>query len=509
MKIKLSLFIVLLLIVSVFTTVLAEGQIAKQVVIGRNEDSYDLDPITQNENSDIWLFTLFLEGLVQASDDGKSIGPCLAESWDISEDKLTFTFKLKPGVKFSDGTPVTVEDWVWSLLRARDTEESLWKFSLECLEDVTAPDDNTLVLKIKEPWAPLLADLAMFNATVQKKAYFESVSHEEYSKKSIGTGPYRIKEWKIGEYILFEENPYYRKEGLPKTEEIKFVLVPDDNTRLLQLMAGQLDIATFVPFNKMKELDDDPRLVAYGIPSTMTRHITFSHIKKPLDNLKVRLALDYGIDKQELVDYILFGYGEVAISLFPSAGIFLNDSLKDRGYDPEKAKALLTEAGYPDGLELEFLVASGITEAEQMSIILKERLKKIGVTLNILTLEKGLENVLHKTGNFEIETRYWCNDTIDPSQQCEYAFLPENTCLSTRWGSTERAIELVQQGKREMDPEKREQIYFELQKIWYDNVPYLPAFEVPFPVAMWKNIEGFVQTPLGGYKLENLVKHLE
>jgi len=509
MKTKLSLFIVLMLILSVFATASAEGQIAKQIVIGRNEDAYDLDAVTLNENTDIVSLKLFLEGLVQVSDDGKSILPCLADSWDISEDRLSYTFHLKPGIKFSDGSLVTTEDWIWSLNRAKN-KESMWSFTLEALENVTAPDDNTLVLKLSGSWAPLLADLAMFNATVQKKALFESMSHEEYSHNVIGTGAYRLKEWKFGEYMLFEKNPYYRKEGLPKTEEIKFVVIPEDTTRLLQLKSGQIDVATSVPFNKMKELNDDPRLVAYGVPSLQVRFLILNHLKKPLDNLKVRLALDYAINKQELVDYILFGYGEVAASMLIPSEAFFNHDIKDRGYHPDKAKALLAEAGYPNGIEFQFNTTSGITEVEQMVVILKEQLKESGITLNILTLEKGLDSALLKAGNFELETRYWYSDIIDPSELCEYAFIPEmGRCLETSWESTDRAIELVEQGKREMDPAKRKQIYLELQKIYYDNVPLIPVFYLPFRVAMDKNIEGFVETPLGVYKFENLVKHLK
>ena len=122
MKTKLSLFIVLMLILSVFATASAEGQIAKQIVIGRNEDAYDLDPVTLDEDTDIVSLKLFLEGLVRISDDGKSILPCLADNWDVSEDMLTYTFHLKPGIKFSDGSLVTTEDWIWSLNRASNKE---------------------------------------------------------------------------------------------------------------------------------------------------------------------------------------------------------------------------------------------------------------------------------------------------------------------------------------------------------------------------------------------------
>ena len=499
----------LLLVVSVFATVSAEGQIAKQVVIGRSADSIDLDPVTQDANFNIWMFNLTLEGLVKTNNDGTAIEPCLADSWDISEDGLTYTFHLKKGVKFSDGTPVTGEDWVWSLLRARDTEGSTWSFSLEALESVTAPDDNTVILTVKEPWAPFLADLSLFNATLQKKTYFESISHEEYSEKPLGTGPYIIKEWRRGEYLLFEKNPYYHIKGLPKTDEIKFTVVADDNTRALQLESGQIDVATYVPLNKMEKLNSNPKLIAAGLPSTRITYIVLNDTKKPFNNTKVRLALDYGIDKEEMVNFILFGYGEIGTSYAPKAGMYFNYSLKDRGYDVGKAKALLAEAGYPDGFETEFLVMAGNAIYEKVAVILKEQWSKIGVKVNILTLESGLWWAKNRDMDYEIMIDQWTNDIPDPSQQCEYFFIPETcNCYSTGWRS-DRAIELVKQGVREIDLAKREQIYLELQQIFYDEVVMLPLFYSPFPVAMSKDIEEFMQTPLGNYRFENLVKYVK
>jgi len=511
MKIKLSLFIVLLLVVGVFITALAEGQIAKQIVIGRLEDSDDLDAVTQCRNTNIWMLNLFVEGLVKTSDDGTAIEPCLADSWDISEDGLTYTFHLKKGVKFSDGTPVTGEDWIWSLTRVRDIEGSMWRISCEAIKDMKAPDDNTLILTLKEPWAPFLPDLAMFAATVQKKSYHEKVGQEAYSQKPMGTGPYMVKEWKMGEYLLFERNPYYRIEGLPKTDEIKIVVIPDSNTRLLQLQAGQIDIATFVPFDKMEEVNNHPETKAVNLPSTETRFLTFNHTKEPFGNLKVRLAMEYATDKQALLNFILFGYGEVATTYTSNTNIYFNHDLKDRGYDIEKAKALLAEAGYPDGFETEFLLPAGNPVYEHLAVLLKEQWSKVGVDMNIVALEAGLAVTKFRAMDYTISVHHWTDDIPDPSQQADYSLIPERNNINwTGWRSDiDRVVELVTQGKREIDPTKREQIYLELQKIYYDNVIEIPLFYIPFPIAMRNEVEGFVQTPLGNYKFENLVKNLK
>lgn len=510
MKIKLSLFIVLVLFLSVFATVSAEGQIAKQIVISRVADSHDLDPVGQGSTEDSWIIGIVLEGLVKTNVEGTSIVPHLADSWDISEDGLTYTFHLKKGVKFSDGTPVTGEDWVWSLLRARDTEESKWKSYQANLKDVVAPDDNTVILTLKELWAPTLATLAMHNVVVQKKAYYEKVGQKAYSQKPIGTGPYLLKEWKMGEYILLEKNPYYHIKGLPKTEEIKFSVVADSTTRVLQVQSGQADVATFVPFSKMKELQNNPQVKVVAFPSTKTITVTFNHRRKPFNDLRVRRALVYATDKQECIDFVGFGHGEVATSYATKGTIYRNNDLKDLGHDVDKAKALLAEAGYPDGFETEVIIGSGNRVYEQTAVLLKEQWSKIGVKLNILSVEPVLASRrYYRVADYDVTIHSWTDTIPDLSYSAAWFFIYEtNSSMQTGWKSN-RAEYLAKQGTREIDSTKREQIYQELQQIYFDEVTEMSMYYIPFPVVMQKDVEGFFQTPLGQYRFENLVKYLK
>ena len=479
---------------------------AKQIVMARTEDSDNLDPVNQDGNVNIWMFNLVMEGLVKTDDDGKTVVPCLAEKWDISADGLTYTFHLRKDVKFSDGTPVKGEDWVFSLKRERDTKSSPWKFALEAVKDVTAPDDNTVVITLTQPWGPILADLAMFNVTVTPKAYFEKVGLEGYSQKPIGTGPFMISEWKKGEYILFKKNPNYWQKGLPKADEIKIVTVPDDNTRIMQLQAGTIDIATFVPWNRMKELAADPKLTAVGYPSTETRYGVLNTTKAPFNNVKVRQALNYATDKDSMIKTILFGYGEKAVSFMPKSGSFWNDQLKGYPYDVEKAKALLKEAGYPDGFKTDIIVASGNTVAQQMATVLKEQWSKVGITVNINMMEAATATTKFKAFQYDIALRAWTNDMIDPSQIADYG-INYNTVKAfyTGWKNDE-AMAAVEEAKKVTDIKKRQELYFKIQAIHTEETPMLSFFHVPYPVAMSKNITGFVQTPLGNYRFENLDK---
>ncbi|MGD8209851.1 MAG: ABC transporter substrate-binding protein [Desulfobacterales bacterium] len=501
------------LVVSVFvlsgilaSTPAMAADYAKQIIMARNEDSRNLDPVTQDGNVNIWMFNLVLEGLVKTNNEGTKIEPALAESWDVSEDGLTWTFHLLEGTKFSDGTPVKGEDWVWSLLRARDTEESTWKFALEAVADVTAPDDKTVVVKLKEPWAPILADLAMFNCTVQSKAYYNKLGAQAYTQKPLGTGPYMFAEWKKGEYMILKKNPHYRVVGLPKTETIRVNVVPDDNTRVMQLQAGAVDIITFVPYNRMNELNKDPNLKAVGVPSTSTRYIVLNNNVKPFDNVKVRKALQHGTNKEAIVAFVLHQYGEPAKGYAPKSGLYYNDDLKPYEYDVAKAKKLLAEAGYPNGFKTEILVRSGNAVYEQIATILKEQWAQIGVQADIQSLESATAVAKYRAMNHQVTLSGWTNDINDPSQQVNYVVLPGKAHkYYTDWTDT-KAAAIAEAANRELDPAKREKMYKEIQAIHYDESPMIPVFHATYPVAMKKSIKGFVQTPLGNYRFENLVK---
>lgn len=486
----------------------APAQEAKPTLItmSRPADSDNLDYVLQDGNVNIWMFNLSLEGLVKSSDDGTKIEPSLAETWDISADQLTYTFHTRKDIKFSDGTPVKGEDWVFSLLRARDAKDSAWAFSLEAIKDVVATDDNTIVITLNQPWAPIMADLAMFNASVTSKAYFETVGAEGFSQKPIGTGPFAITEWKKGEYIRLDRNMYYWQAGLPKTDQIMITVVPDDNTRMLQLQAGDVDITTFVPFNRMAELGADTNLQAVAIPSTETRYVQYNTTKKQLSDVRVRQALDMAMDREALSKTVLFGYGEPSKGFMAKAGLYWNENVVTNPYDVEKAKALLAEAGYPNGFDITITLPAGNTVAISIATILKEEWSKIGVNVNLETLETATATEKFKNMESDITLRGWTNDMVDSSQQVDYFCIYANIKnFYTGWDNQEiEALGLA--GKTELDNAKRQAIYYKIQELYQIDMPMSTIFHVPYPVAMNKSIKGFIQTPLGNYRFENLEK---
>jgi len=478
----------------------------KSIVFARASDSDNLDPVIQDGNPNIWIFNLVMEGLIRTTNDGKGIESCLAEKWEFNQDKTVLTFTLRKGIKFSDGTPVTAQDWVFSLDRARLTKESPWQFSLEAVKEVKAPDPDHLQIVLKTPWAPILADLAMFNATVTSEAYFKKVGLEGFSQKPLGTGPYYFVEWKKGEYITLKKNPNYWQKDVPIVDDIKFVVVPEDNTRIMQLQGGTVDLIDAVPWSRIDELKKDPNLQVVLAPSTSTTYLVLNNAREPFKKAKVRQALVYATDRDALVKTILFGCGQVAVSFRPPDGPMYNSKLQPKPYDPEKAKQLLIEAGYPKGFKTTMMInPAGIVNV-QIATILKEQWAKVGIELSIIQYDGPTLSTKRRESNYDITTSGWTDDIVDPSQEAEYMCVTKTSKnFWTNWNSQE-ADTLAQQGKSEGDTAKRQQIYDRIQEMVYNEVPLIPLYHTPYPVGMRKGVTGFIQTPLGNYRFEKLDK---
>ncbi len=470
----------------------------------RAEDSDNLDPVTNDGNVNIWIFMNIYDQLIRVTPDGVNLEPALAESWDISQDGLTYTFHLRQGVKFSDGTPLTSSDVKYSLERAANDPAQTWTFTLTALQrdangqvtGISTPDDHTVVITLSQPWAPFLSDMAMFNVSIISEAFAKG-NEARLVEECMGTGPFVLAEWRKGESITLARNPNYWEPGLPLLDEIFVSVVPDDNTRILQLQAGEIDAMYNVPSSRVAELRQDPNLQVLEFPSTFTAYITLNTRIAPLDDVNTRLALAYATDRQTLVDVVLFGLGTVATSFMPKGALYWNDQLPGFPYDLEKAKEYLSKSKAPDGFKLELTFQGGDAEVQQLGAALKDMWSKIGVDLQLNPVEQGLYSDMYNNHTFQAMYNYWTNDIIDPDELVSYALLPESSeAFQTGWQNQE-AIDLAKRGAAELDPEKRREIYFRIQEIYAAESPMLYLYHKPYLDAMTTNAHDFGHPPTG------------
>ena len=487
-----------------------DAKIADEIDIARSGSVTTLDPVLLSYTPDIQIVNMICEELVTTNDDGTEIVPSLAESWDVSDDGLTYTFHIIPDLKFSDGTDVTGDDWKFSFERAMTTEESPWAFAAANIASVDTPDDDTVVITLKEQAANTLSNLSCFSVALQSKAQYEATnSYADAGSYPIGTGSYAVSEWVQDDHITLTANSNFHGDA-PKTATIKFQTVTDDNSRMMMLKAGEVDIVTDLPYSSMEEISNTDGLTAVGLPSTSNRYIILNETSnEALASKEVRQALLYATDKQTIVDMVLYGYGEPAVSFMPKNGLYWNDAIEAVSYDVNKAKELLADAGYPDGFDLEVLVPSGNETYSQIATILKDMWAQIGVNLTITSMDQAALYDDEYAMKHEMLFGSWSDDIADPSQLGAYWWdFDASQCFFTGYQNAD-AEEIFQKSQTEMDDSAREQLYDQLQQIFYDDVVAINMYHAEATVAMSDSIQGYVQTPLYAYRFDNLIKVTE
>jgi peptide/nickel transport system substrate-binding protein len=463
----------------------------------RSQDSDNLDPVTQDGNIDIWIFMSIYDQLVRVDNSGTTLQPALAEKWDVSPDGLTYTFHLRQGVTFSDGTPLKASDVKFSIDRAKTNKKSGWTFTLEPLKEITTPDDSTVVMTLTQPWAPFLADIAMFNSSIISEAFVKKIGEDKLVEQTMGTGPFALVEWKKGEYITLKKNDKYWDKGLPLLDQIKITVVPDDNNRILQLQGGQIDGMYDVPLNRVAELSQDPKFTVNQFTSTYNNFIALNTRSGPLSDVKVRQALNYATDKQAVIKVINFGIGEISNSFMPNGALYWNKDQTGYPFDLDKAKALMKESTIPGGGKVAMQILAGRATHLQLATALKDMWAKIGIDLDIQQQEQAILNDNYRHNKFEAYVTGWTNDIIDPDELVSYAILPEQVQnYHTGWTNQE-AIDLAHKGRTELKDDERRKIYYRIQEIHMQDAPFVYLYVLPYIDVVKKTVQGFFHNPMG------------
>jgi peptide/nickel transport system substrate-binding protein len=481
----------------------ASAQQGKVIKFGVNRGAENLDPVTQDANPDIWAFMQIYQQLVKVNVKGDGFEPDLAEKWSTSADGRTWTFNLRKTAKFSNGDTVKGSDVVWSLKRARDTKGP-WKWALEAVEDIQAKDDFTVVISLKEPWAPFLADISLFSNSIMPEKVFKGAKDEDISNKPVGSGPWMLVDWKKGEELVMKANPHYYEKGFPKSQELRIKYIPDDNSRIIALQSGDVDGIDYPPFSRMAELQKDPKLEAQLNPSTQVSHLSLNIREAPLNNVKFRQALAYATDRAAIVKAVCFGHCTPATTFLPMTTPMFNKGSKGNAYDLNKAKQLLKESGVATPLTLKILYRANDAVHQPTAVALKEMWGKLGVTLELEPLDRAAATDRYRANQFQVYITSWTNDIPDPSQLASYALgFTESQSYHSGYQSAEMDG-LLAKGLREVNPEKRRQIYYEIQELALKDSPLIILYYSPYTIAINKKMKGFVQLATGPWIFRNV-----
>jgi len=472
----------------------------KTLRVGIGVDADTLDPAGQTTTTISNIIRLIAEPLFITSPNG-TIVPVLADSYNVSSNGTVYTIKLKKGIKFQDGEPLNSEAVKFTLERILDPNvkvPSRGNFLL--IDHVEAVDEYTVNIYLKKPFAPFLGVLtsAYIIAPNATKQLGDKIAN---NPAGIGTGPYMFKEWVKGDHITLVANPNYWN-GTPYFSQMIFKVVPDASTREAMLLSGDLDLIIQPPPSDLASLSSRGDVKVSWTISTREMYIGINTQYGPLNDTRVRQALNYAIDKDSLIKYVLFGLGSPEDSILPPF-VLGHIAVGPYQYDPQKAKQLLAQAGYPNGFSVTLITPNGRYLFDtQVAETIAQYLRDIGIQVNVRTYDwpTYVSTILAPLNKTELQLFLlgWSPSVPDPYfytfQLFHSSQFTPNGFNNFFYNNTE-ADKLLELGATTTDPQLRAQIYQNLTKIVWNDAPMIFLYYQGFVVAYRSTLSNVVLFP--------------
>jgi peptide/nickel transport system substrate-binding protein len=460
-----------------------------------------LDPATSTIYTGAQVYDNIFSKLIDVDENNKLVG-VLATKW-TQDDATTWTFDLVDNATFHNGEKFTSADVKYTFERILDPDTASGYAPLyDAIDTIETPSPTQVVFKLKTPFGPFLSNLANNGEIVNQKA----IEGADPARNPVGTGPFQFVEWVQGDHVSLKKSDTYFLAGKPYLDEIKFRFLLVDQSRIEALRAGELDWVDAVPLNQLASLKTDPDFTyvtspTAGIPDFLAMNTT----KPPFDNMKLRQALAWAIDRKAIRDVAYFGAGEVGSEEVPSGSPWFGgtDPYKD-GPDLDKAKALLAEAGFADGLTVNYLGLPQYPELLKTGEVVRDQLKAIGITMEIEQVDVSIWFDRFVKGDFEITSAYQ-ERTLDPDNF--YALvLRTGGSINTTGYSNPALDELIDQARTETDEAKRKDLYLGVRDIVFQEAPLIFAHYETINYLMRKNVTGSTVNPTLELRMENVSK---
>lgn len=470
------------------------------LVIAKAADPQSLDPAFTLDNNDLTIVYPMYQRLVryEKKRDETGIADDLAESWSVSDDQLTWVFKIKHGFKFSDGTPVDAKAVEYSFERLFNMGQGP-SAAFPKGTSVVATGPLEVTFKLEKPFAPFLYVLAVDGASIVNPNV-ESQGNDHgsgwLSMHSAGSGAYMLESWERGSAIILKPNPYYSGTK-PALQNVRVEIVPEAASRRLRLEAGDVDIAESLPLDQIQTLKKNPDLNVVEEPSLSVTYLYLNNKHKPLDNVDVRRAISYAIDYQAILDGVLSGDGVVMDGPIPEGMWGKSTDITHYSYDPGKAAELISKAGI-NGSKLKFLYSDRDPLWEPLGIGVQAYLAQLNIDVLLEKLANATLRERIETGDFDIAIGGWSPDFADPYMFMNYWFDSQWHGLAGNrsFYTNPQVDEWLRQAATTSDQNERTQLYAKVQKVVTDEAPYVYLFQRNYMVAMRKNVSGFVYNPM-------------
>lgn len=487
---------------------LAVAQTAPNVlVVGQIAEPASLDPHAVTAANDFRILVNVYDGLVRNKPGTLEVEPALATDWTISEDGLTYTFNLRGNVKFHDGSDFDAEAVKFNFDRMLDESHPFHNtgpfplsFFFSSIASVDAVDADTVTFTLTEPYAPFLSNLASPTGLIVSPAAVKEHG-KDYGRRPSGTGAFRFEGWESNARVVVSRNQDYW-DGAPPLEAVVFRPITDANTRVAEMLSGGIDVLLETPPDNVASFRLDSNFMVHETSGPHLWFLILNLKEGPFADARVRRAVNYAINKESLVNDVLQGTADVAAGPTPPAFNWAyNEKLKPYPHDPEKAKALLAEAG-AEGAKLTFYVTeggSGMLDPVPMATSIQADLAAVGLDVNIETYEwnsflakvnPGLE------GKADMAEMAWMTSDPDtlPFLALRTAAWPEKGGFNSGYYSNPEVDKLLDQARRSTDQAERAELYKKMQEIVYEDAPWLF-------VANWKQ-NAVTTAAVGNFELQ-------
>lgn len=461
-------------------------------------------PLVQNGPTQMVSGNIF-EGLLRYSKKLEP-QPGLAESWTVSPDAKTYTFKLKQGVTWHDGKPFTAADVVFSVAMVRETSARA-RSNLIQVDKIETPDDYTVVFSLKQPFGPFLGIFEVGSLPIVPKHLYENTDWKTNPNDNapIGTGPFMFKEWKKGSYIRLVKNPNYHEKGLPHLDEIYWQVIPDAAARSVAYETGKVDV---LPGGSIENFDV-PRVSK--LPNTCVTGdgweffspmawMWLNNRNPILANKKVRQAIMFAVDREFAKDVIWNGLGKVATGPSSSAIKFYTDDVPKYPYDPAKAKALLKEAGYK-GEKIRIMPLPYGETWSRWGEAVKQNLVDVGFNIETIATDVPGSNQKNSEWDYDISFTYlyqYGDPALGVGRNYVSSAIVKGQLFNNLEGYSNPEVDkLFADGAVADTDAKRKDIYEKVQKILVEDVPVAWQLELQFPTIMNCKVKNLITTGIG------------
>lgn len=450
------------------TKLFAQSVSRSRVVVAHGVGVYSLNPYAVNTSPLQAVWGSLMEPLIESDYEKRGYRGVLAETWQMKGTKLHF--KLRKNIRFHDGTPLTSRDVMASFKRMLTDKASLQAPNLENVMEMNTPDDHNFVITLKRPDATALEDIA--NRLVMKQSAAEKMG--EGDNRPIGTGPFKFTSWeRSGQFVMRRNENYWGRPA--RIDEVIYKTIQEDAARIAALEAGQADVISNIPPHEVARLKANPRLRVQEVQGLRPIFLVLSPAYKPLENVKVRRAITHAIDRERIVKHILEGNAYPLSGLLSPQVFGYDPGAKAFGYDPEKAKQLLTEAGFPNGFEIDYFSPTGrYPKDREVAQVIVEQLSRVGIKANLKTPEWAIFNTDYKNGKYPIYLTG--RGSLTDADVLFQQYFRTGVTRRVLGYSNAKLDEILEVEQQTFDSKKREKLLWDAHRIILEDAPAIPLW---------------------------------